>query len=72
MIKTFDCQVLHKIHWWERFLLLFVKPHYAYDTDGYIMCQTKSKRLFGKIYVLEQNCRIKRLGEMVMDNDKTK
>ena len=72
MTKAFDCQVLHKIHWWERFLLLFKKPKYVCDNYENIICKTKYKHLFGKVYCLEQNFKIKRLAEMVANNDKTK
>ena len=58
-MKMFDFKI-QKIHLWERFLLLFVKPSYACDNDGNIFVSTKCKKMFDKVYVLKQNISIKR------------
>ena len=63
MKKIFDYKV-EKIHLWERFLLLFVKPSYARDNDGNVFVSTKCKKMFGKVYVLKQNVSIKREKEV--------
>lgn len=55
----FDYEV-KKIHLWERFLLLFVKPSYVYDKDGNVFISTKCKKMFGKVYVLKENVSIRK------------
>lgn len=59
MNKIFDYKV-KKIHLWERFLLLFVKPSYAYDNDGNVLVSIKCKKMFGKVYVLKENISVKK------------
>ena len=58
MNEIFDYKI-KKIHLWERFLLLFVKPSYAHDKDGNVFVSTKCKKMFGKVYVLKENVSIK-------------
>lgn len=59
MNKIFDYKI-KKIHLWERFLLLFVKPNYTHDKDGNVFVSTKCKKMFGKSYVLKENISVKR------------
>lgn len=63
MEEIFDYKI-KKIHLWERFLLLFVKPSYACDNDGNVFLSTKCKKMFGKVYVLKEKVSIKRKKEV--------
>ena len=59
MKKIFDYKV-KKIHLWERFLLLFIKPSYVHDKDGNVFETIKFKKMFGKVYMLKENVSVKR------------
>ena len=59
MNKIFDYKV-KKIHLWERFLLLFVKPSYAYDNNENVFVSIKCKKMFDKVYALKEKVSIKR------------
>lgn len=61
--EIFDYEV-KRIHLWEKFLLLFIKPSYAHDNDGNIFVSTKCKKMLGKVYILKQDISIKR-GEQI-------
>lgn len=61
MIYNYKDYEPNKIHLWERFLLLFIKPSYVCDNDENIFVSTKSKKMFGKVYILKQNISIKQI-----------
>lgn len=59
MNKIFDYKV-KKIHLWEKLLLLFKRPTYVVDNDGYIKSKIGYKHLFGKTYITSENISVKR------------
>lgn len=50
--KFYDCNIMNP-KWYEKILLLFVKPQYSKDHNNDLTCSIKYKVLFGKMYVLD-------------------
>ena len=43
-----------QITWWEKILLLFCKPYYSSDFGFDMPVILRFKKLFGKIYIMEE------------------
>lgn len=50
--KWYDCNIM-KPKWYEKLLLLFIKPQYSNECSGSLTCRITYKVLFGKIYVVD-------------------